>query len=50
MSTNRQEVNGATVRADMGAQLLVLKYSLPSLALPSFHVCFTTLLPSLDRE
>lgn len=22
MSTNRQEVNGATVRADMGAQLL----------------------------
>ena len=31
MSTNRQEVNGATVRADMGAQLLVLRYSLPSL-------------------
>ena len=23
MSTNRQDVNGATVRADMGAQLLV---------------------------
>jgi len=23
MSTNRQEVNGATVRADMGAQFLV---------------------------
>lgn len=27
MSTNRQEVNGATVRADMGAQLLVLNDS-----------------------
>ena len=25
MSTNRQEVNGATVRADMGAQLLAAK-------------------------
>ncbi len=39
MSTNRQEVNGTTVRADMGAQLLVPKDSVV-LEIPWFHGLF----------